>query len=84
MTKKLPSTLALTQRAAVTRVHIAMRIRAAREQAGISQGDAATLMNLTQGQISRIESGAATVSSDHLGHFAELYKVKVSFFTEGV
>lgn len=84
MTKKIPSTPALAQRAAVTRVHIAMRIRAAREQTNVSQGGAAALMNLTQSQISRIESGHAAVSSDHLGHFAELYGVTVSFFTEGI
>lgn len=58
---------------------LAGRLRAAREQAGLSQGQVAKLMNLHRPTISEIEAGRRRVVSEELTKFGELYKVSVAW-----
>lgn len=61
------------------RVTIASRLRAAREQAGLSQGQVATMLDLHRPSISEIEAGRRRVSADEISRFAEIYNVSVSW-----
>ena len=58
---------------------IAGRLRLAREQAGLSQGQVALKLDLHRPTVSEIEAGRRRVSGDELSLFAELYKVSVSW-----
>ncbi len=60
---------------------LAERLRAAREQAGLSQGQVAQLMKLHRPTISEIEAGRRRVSAEELSRFAEIYDVSVSWLT---
>lgn len=51
------------------------RIRLAREQAGLSQGQVAIKLDMHRPTISEIEAGRRKVSSDELMRFASLYNV---------
>lgn len=62
-----------------TRELIAERVRIARERAGLSQGQAAILMEMHRPTISEIEAGRRRVAADELGRFADLYGVSVSW-----
>ena len=64
-----------------TREAIARRLRAAREQAGLSQGQVARLLDYQRPTISEIEAGRRKVSAEELARFADLYKVSVSWLT---
>lgn len=61
------------------RTAIACRLRAAREQAGLSQGQAAKMLGFQRPTISEIEAARRKVSADELSRFAALYKVSVSW-----
>ena len=61
------------------RLLIAARLRAAREQAGFSQGQAAKQLGLQRPAISEIEAGRRRVASEELARFATLYEVSVSW-----
>lgn len=54
---------------------IAARLRAAREQAGLSQGQVAKLMKTHRPTISEIEAGRRRVQAEELTTFAKLYHV---------
>lgn len=56
---------------------IATRLRAAREMAGLSQGQVARRMDVHRPTISEIEAGRRRVSADELRALAELYQVDV-------
>jgi transcriptional regulator with XRE-family HTH domain len=58
---------------------IAARLRLAREQAGLSQGQVAAKLGLHRPTISEIEAGRRRVAADELGAFAKLYKVTVAW-----
>jgi transcriptional regulator with XRE-family HTH domain len=58
---------------------IALRLRAAREQSGLSQGQVAKLLGLHRPTISEVEAGRRKVSSDEVSRFSELYNVSVSW-----
>lgn len=58
---------------------IASRLRLAREQAGLSQGQVAKLMNMHRPSISEIEAGRRKVSADELTEFSRLYDVSVAW-----
>lgn len=58
---------------------LAARLRAAREQAGLSQGQVAKLMSLHRPTISEIEAGRRRVVSEELTKFADIYKVTVAW-----
>lgn len=58
---------------------IAERLRDAREQAGLSQGQAAKLLGMHRPTISEIEAGRRRLAADELTGFAELYGVSVAW-----
>jgi len=61
------------------RATIATRLRAAREQAGLSQGQVAKLLGLQRPSISELEAGRRRVSAEEVSRFAEIYNVSVSW-----
>ena len=60
-------------------INLAQRLRLAREQAGLSQGQVAHLMNVHRPTISEIEAGRRRVSADELVQFARHYRVQSSW-----
>lgn len=64
------------------RLAIAARLRAAREQSGLSQGQAAKLLGLLRPTISEIEAGRRRVAADELSGFARAYGVSVSWLAD--
>jgi transcriptional regulator with XRE-family HTH domain len=63
--------------AAVSSLH--ERLRAARENAGLSQGQVAKLMGMHRPSVSELEAGNRKVSAEELARFAELYDVKAGW-----
>lgn len=55
---------------------LAQRLRVAREQAGLSQGQVARLLEMHRPTITEIEAGRRSVSAQELCRFAELYAVE--------
>jgi transcriptional regulator with XRE-family HTH domain len=55
------------------------RLRAAREAAGLSQGQVAKLMGMHRPTISEMEAGNRRVSAEELGKLADLYDAKVTW-----
>ncbi len=64
---------------AKARSAIAARLRAAREQAGLSQGQTAKQLGWQRPTVSEIEAGRRRVASEELTRLAELYGVSVSW-----
>jgi transcriptional regulator with XRE-family HTH domain len=58
---------------------LASRLRIAREQAGLSQGQVAKMLSLHRPSISEIEAGRRKVSADELTQLASIYGVSVSW-----
>jgi len=58
---------------------LANRLRLAREQSGLSQGQAAKLMSLHRPTISEIEAGRRKVSTEEISAFARHYGVTVTW-----
>ena len=58
------------------RAAIAARLRAAREAAGLSQGQVAKKLDLHRPTITEIEAGRRSVSAEELAAFAHLYGVE--------
>jgi transcriptional regulator with XRE-family HTH domain len=56
---------------------MAARLRLAREQAGLSQGQVAKLMGMHRPTISEIEAGRRRVQAKELAEFARHYRVSV-------
>ncbi len=61
------------------REEIAGRLRAAREQAGLSQGQVAKLLDFQRPTISEIEAGRRKTSAEELARFAEIYDVSLDW-----
>jgi transcriptional regulator with XRE-family HTH domain len=61
---------------------IAKRLRAAREQAGLSQGQVARLLGFQRPTISELEAGRRRVLGEELSRFAKVYDVSVSWLTK--
>jgi len=61
------------------RNQIAHRLRAAREAAGLSQGQVAKLLEYHRPTISEIEAGRRKVSGEEITKLAELYDVSSSW-----
>jgi transcriptional regulator with XRE-family HTH domain len=61
------------------RLAIATRLRAAREEAGLSQGQVAKLLGLPRPSISELEAGRRRVSAEELTRLAEIYNVSTSW-----
>jgi transcriptional regulator with XRE-family HTH domain len=64
-----------------TREQIAVRLRAARDAAGLSQGQVAKLLNVHRPTISEIEAGRRRVAGEELTRLASLYGVSVEWLT---
>ena len=64
-----------------TQMILATRLRAAREQAGLSQGQVAKMLGLHRPSISEMEAGRRKVSSGELAQLARIYAVGVSWLT---
>lgn len=65
------------------RTAIGARLRLAREQAGLSQGQVAVKLDLHRPTVSEIEAGRRRVAADELAKFAKLYKVSLSWLVRG-
>jgi len=65
------------------RAAVASRLRAARENAGLSQGQVARMLDLQRPTISEIEAGRRRVYAEELPRFAEIYDVSPSWLTTG-
>ncbi len=61
--------------------NVAKKLKAAREQAGLSQGQIAKLLGFHRPTISEIEAGRRNVTADELSFFAEKYDVTISWLT---
>ncbi|TFI58307.1 XRE family transcriptional regulator [Sphingomonas parva] len=55
------------------------RLRAAREAAGLSQGQVAKLMNMHRPTVSEMEAGNRRITADELAKLADLYDTKLSW-----
>lgn len=55
------------------------RLRAAREAAGLSQGQVAKLINMHRPTISEMEAGNRRIAAHELAKLAELYDTKVAW-----
>ena len=64
------------------RLAVATRLRAAREQAGLSQGQVAKLMQMLRPTVSEIEAGRRRVAAEELASFARFYGVSVSWLID--
>ena len=60
---------------------IASRLRLARENAGLSQGQAAKLLSMHRPTISEIEAGRRRVSVEELTLFARIYDVSIPWLS---
>ena len=58
---------------------IPARLRAAREAAGLSQGQVAKIMNMHRPTISEMEAGNRRITADELARMADLYDAKVAW-----
>jgi transcriptional regulator with XRE-family HTH domain len=64
-------------------MEVARRLRLAREQAGLSQGQVAKLIDMHRPTISEIEAGNRRVSAEELARLAELYDVSAVWLMKG-
>lgn len=62
---------------------ISERLRWAREQAGLSQGQVAKLLGVHRPTISTIESGERTVKAEEVSFFSETYGVEPDWILYG-
>ena len=60
---------------------LSKRLRLARAQAGLSQGQVAKMMGLHRPTISEIEAGRRKVSAEELSTFSKTYGVSVAWLT---
>jgi transcriptional regulator with XRE-family HTH domain len=58
---------------------IAARLKAAREQAGLTQGQVARILGLHRPSVSELEAGRRSVSAEELATLAETYGVSVDW-----
>jgi transcriptional regulator with XRE-family HTH domain len=61
---------------------LSIKLRQARQEAGLSQGQAAKLLGLHRPTLSNIEAGERKVSAGELKQFADLYKVSVAWLLD--
>lgn len=62
---------------------VGQRLRWAREQAGLSQGQVARMFDYHRPTISQIEAGKRVVRPDEIEGFAEIYGVKGAWILHG-
>lgn len=63
------------------RVRIGLRLKLAREHAGLTQGQAAKILGMHRPSISEIEAGRRKVSAEELNLFAQTYGVEIQWLT---
>lgn len=68
----------------VSRKQIGARLRAARDAAGLTQGQVARLLQLHRPAISEIERGGRRVAADELAKLADTYGVSTDWITREV
>ena len=56
---------------------LAKRLRIARKQAGLSQGQVAQMLNLHRPTISEMEAGRRKVSAEELNQLSQIYDVDI-------
>lgn len=66
-----------------TRAAIAARLRAAREMAGLSQGQVARMLGMQRPSISEVEAGRRRVSAEEVSQLAQIYGVRSAWLVEG-
>ena len=65
---------------ATSRKHVIVnRLREARKLAGLSQGQAARILDMHRPTISEIEAGNRSVSAEELARFADVYNVGIAW-----
>lgn len=62
--------------------HLVARLRKAREQANLTQKQAADLLGVTQSFMSKVESGQYRIDVIQLSELVKLYKKDLSFLTK--
>lgn len=62
---------------------IAIRLQAARKQAGLTQGQVAALLGMKRPTVSEIEAGRRKVSAEELSELSKVYGVSISWLTAG-
>jgi transcriptional regulator with XRE-family HTH domain len=62
---------------------ISERMRLAREQTGLSQGQVAKMLGMHRPTISEIEAGRRRITADELTTFSRIYEVSVSWLMTG-
>jgi transcriptional regulator with XRE-family HTH domain len=67
---------------AVLKLEVAFRLRRAREQAGLTIGQADELLGLDPGTVGEIESGGHSVAVEELPKLAETYGVDMTWLIE--
>lgn len=67
----------------VAKTERAERLRWARENAGLSQGQVAKLLGVHRPTISAIEAGTRHIKAGEIQQFAELYEVQESWIIKG-
>jgi transcriptional regulator with XRE-family HTH domain len=60
---------------------VAERLRLAREQAGLSQGQVARMLKMHRPTISEIEAGRRRIVAEELAEFSRIYEVSVAWLT---
>lgn len=60
---------------------VAARLRAARENAGLSQGQVAKMLGVHRPTISEIEAGRRKVAAEELAQLADIYDVSTAWLT---
>lgn len=60
---------------------VAERLRLAREQAGLSQGQIAKMLSKHRPTISEIEAGRRRVTAEELAIFARIYEVSIAWLS---
>ena len=60
---------------------VAERLRMARVQAGLSQGQVAKMLQMHRPTISEIEAGRRKVTADELALFSRIYETSVAWLT---
>jgi transcriptional regulator with XRE-family HTH domain len=58
---------------------VAQRLRLAREQAGLSQGQVARMIGMHRPTVSEIEAGRRRVSAEELAALARMYEVSINW-----
>jgi len=80
---KLMFTRAVNTMTKTSNESISERLRWAREQAGLSQGQVAKLLGVHRPTISTIESGERTVKAQEVTFFSETYGVESAWILDG-